>query len=283
MSLLTSTWTKGTATFLLAKSSSRTFSRVPCSSVIGSPRSWSKLRVERCATTELRTDGVDPVWSADGRQIAFAVPVGAERGVHVMPAFGGSTRRIYQGEDAIYLDDWSRDGAWLAGHVRVNGPGILIPTSGGSQPILLEERTSGAGVDEATFSPDGQWLAYGLNRAGSVEVFLTAVPPTGERWQVSTSGGAQPRWRADGRALYFLSLSGQMMIVDVTAKPGAPPAISAPRELFATGLQVTPGVDQYRVSKDGTRFLFRRPDEAAAASLNHLNVIVNWPALLARR
>ena len=108
------------------------------------------------------------------------------------------------------------------------------------------------------------------------------MPPTGERWQVSVAGGAQARWRADGKALYFLSLSGTMMMVDVQMKLGVAPKISAPRALFETGLQVATGTDQYAVNKDGTRFLVRRPDESDEGALNHLDVIVNWPGLLKR-
>ena len=117
-----------------------------------------------------------------------------------------------------------------------------------------------------------------IRQAG--EVYVTTVPPTGERWQISVAGGAQPRWRADGKALYFLSLSGTMMMVDFQAATGGPPQISAPRSLFETGLQVSPGLDQYRVNADGSRFLLRRSDQSSSAALNQLDVIVNWPGLL---
>lgn len=106
-------------------------------------------------------------------------------------------------------------------------------------------------------------------------------PLTGERWQVSVAGGAQPRWRADGRALYFLSATGTMMMVDVQTKPGGPPQISLPRALLETGLSVQFGLDQYAVNHDGTRFLVRRPDQSDVGSLDRLHVIVSWPRLLA--
>jgi Tol biopolymer transport system component len=234
----------------------------------------------RGVTTNIGQQGSDPIWSPDGKQIAFVVSGGEERGIHVMPAFGGPSKVLYAANETTYLDDWSRDGQWLAGHVGAGGPGILIPLSPGATPIVFEDKSNSPSVDETRFSPDGRWLAYGLNSSGSGDVFLTAVPPTGERWKISVAGGAQPRWRVDGKALYFLSLSGTMMLVDIQATPGRPPEISAPRALFETGLQVQVGIDQFAVNKDGTRFLVRRPDEATDASLNQLHVIVNWPGLL---
>ena len=234
----------------------------------------------RGVSTSLTVRGTDPIWSFDGKQIAFARVGGSEQGIHVTPAFGGSSRLVYAAKDPTYLDDWSRDGQWLAGHVNITGAGILMPLAANATPILFEDKGGPAGVDETRFSPDGRWLAYGRNVAGTGDVFLIPVPPTGERWQVSVAGGAQPRWRSDGKALYFLSLAGTMMMVDIQMKSGAPPQISAPRALFETGLQVNTGFDQYAVNKDGTRFLIRRPDQAAMAALNYLNVIINWPGLL---
>ena len=104
------------------------------------------------------------------------------------------------------------------------------------------------------------------------------LPPTGERWQVSVSGGAQPRWSSDGKSLFFLATDGRLMTVDVEARPGAPPAISAPRALFQTGLSVTLNLDQFAVGRDGQRFLIRRPEETVAK--DEIRIIVNWPELL---
>lgn len=232
----------------------------------------------RGVTTALSVRGTDPVWSPDGRQIAFPVVSGPNRGIHIVPAFGGASRLIHSQAEVVYLDDWSRDGKWLAGHVTMSGHGILVSTNSDAKPIMFEQ--GGLAVDETAFSPDVRWLAYNGGQGQNVNVYLTAVPPTGERWQISVAGGAQPRWRADGKALYFLSLSGTMMMVDFQAAPGGPPRISAPRALFDAGLQVAPALDQYRVNANGTRFLVRRSDSAASAASNQLDVIVNWPGLL---
>jgi len=240
--------------------------------------------LQRGVTSAL-TGGADPLWSADGRHIAYVVTSEPDRGIFVIPAFGGAPRKVYTAAVPTYIDGWSRDGNWLAAHTnRINdadlkGDGILIPLAPGAKPIAFGDTTGERAVDEARFSPDGRWLAFGLNSLDSGDVFLMSLPPTGERWQVSVSGGGQPRWSSDGRSLYFLATDGTLMMVDIDAKRGAPPTISAPRPLFQTGISVSLGVDQYAVSRDGKRFLLRRPQEQASTR-EEIQIIVNWPALL---
>ena len=245
-----------------------------------SPGSVVVHDIDRGVMSTLLPVGGDPIWSPDGRQIAYAMPVGAELGIWVIPAFGGQSRQVFKAADPTYPDDWSQDGKWLAGLRNAPGErqGILIPLDPNAQPIVFA-REAVRGIDEPRFSPDGKWIAYGVTSGPDpVDVFLVPNPPTGERWQVSVAGGAQPRWRADGKAIYFLSPTGTMMVVDVRTGTSGPPDISAPRALFETGLQVNAGIDQYAVGRDGTRFLLRRKAETAPA--NQLQVIVNWPGLL---
>jgi hypothetical protein len=109
-------------------------------------------------------------------------------------------------------------------------------------------------------------------------VYVTPFPPTGERWQVSNSGGAQPRWRSDGRELYYLTLDGAMMAVSVGQ--GRKPELSAPKKLFQTQLYVRTTTDQYAVAGDGQRFLMMWPESQQQAQLR---VVLNWPSLIDRR
>ena len=240
--------------------------------------------LQRGVTTTLTSGGADPIWSADGRQIAFSIVPVAERGIYVMPAFGGAKRRVYTSAVPTYIDDWSSDGKWLSAHTNLvntttmKGEGFLIPLDPGAKPIVFGDTTAARGIDEGRFSPDGKWLAFGLSSSDAGDVFLMTLPPTGERWQVSVAGGAQPRWSSDGKSLFFLATDGRLMTVDIEARPGAPPAISAPRALFQTGLAVTLNLDQFAVSRDGQRFLIRRPEENVAK--DEIRIIVNWPELL---
>ena len=243
--------------------------------------------VQRGVTTTLVPAGADPVWSGDGRQVAFVINTPNDRGIHVISANGGASRRVYDSKPPIYIDGWSLDGKWIAAHTnRVGateqkGEGFLIPLTPGAKPIVFSDTTDGRAVDETRFSPDGRWLAYGLTGPETGEVFLTPVPPTGERWQVSVAGGAQPRWSGDGRSLFYLALDGTLMRVDVETTPGAAPKISAPRAMFQTGVDVALNVDQYAVSRDGKRFLLRRPE--IATEREEIQLIVNWPSMLKRQ
>jgi hypothetical protein len=171
------------------------------------------------------------------------------------------------------------DGQWIAAVTR--NQGVLIPTSRpDTQPISISVPGDVSQQDELRFSPDGHWLAFGQSRAGVNEAILTAVPPTGEQWQLSFGGGAQPRWRSDGGALYFQSMTGTLMTVDVTLTPGKPPQISVPRRVFDTGIAAQPTLDQYTPTRDRNRFLMRRPLQGSKLMPEQLQVIVNWPALL---
>jgi hypothetical protein len=139
--------------------------------------------------------------------------------------------------------------------------------------------------DEARFSPDGRWMAYNNPESGTSSVapatylvFVSPFPPRGEPQRITTHGGVQPIWRADGRELYYLDPAGNLMAVDVAHTS---PAFIAgpPRLLFHTGLRsVSPEVEDYAVTADGQRFLVKLPLEGEAQA--GYTIILNWPALL---
>ena len=134
--------------------------------------------------------------------------------------------------------------------------------------------------DEGAFSPDGKAVAFNSDETGRSEIFLEVFPPTGEKWQLSDGGGVQPRWRRDGRELYYLAPDGTMMAVAIASPPPAFKA-SAPVPLFKTRLLPSSQTEQYAVTADAQRFLVIDPivDER----LLPLRVILNWPALLESR
>jgi eukaryotic-like serine/threonine-protein kinase len=129
--------------------------------------------------------------------------------------------------------------------------------------------------DEFHLSPDGQLIAYGENRAGKWEVFVAPFPSFQYIKQVSPAGGAQPRWRGDGRELFFIDYEGKMM--SATVERGSPPKIGVPRRLFNTGLVPDGTVNQYAVTKDGLKFLVLEPQKSF---LESYSAILNWPATL---
>ena len=126
---------------------------------------------------------------------------------------------------------------------------------------------------DGTWSPDGRWIAYTSEEAGGEDVYVLPFPPTGERWRVSTSGGADPLWSRDGRELFYRS-GGKVMAVDVRTSPRF--SAGTPRALFDDTFAVSPNfITGYSVAADG-RFLFAQPvkseiESAAAASESQTN------------
>jgi hypothetical protein len=131
-------------------------------------------------------------------------------------------------------------------------------------------------ADQARFSPDGRWIAHNAVEAARYEVFIVPFPPTGERWQISTSGGVQPEWRDDGRELFYLDPSARLMAVDIRTAPSL--EVGSPRLLFQTSLAASEEIEEYRVTANGERFLLRVPVAGAIRT----TLILNWPALLKR-
>ena len=132
-------------------------------------------------------------------------------------------------------------------------------------------------MDEPHVSRDGRWLAYSSNETGQWEVYLQPFMRPGGRVRVSTNGGSQPRWRADGKELFYLALDGAMMSVDTSD-----PANARLLRESCSNLRfwVNPVEDQYDVTADGQRFLVIVPEGQQAT---RLTVLTNWPSLLSGR
>ena len=128
---------------------------------------------------------------------------------------------------------------------------------------------------EGQFSPDGRWVAFVSNESGRPEVFVQSFPDGRRRTQVSTAGGAQVRWSADGREIFYVAPDGMMMAVSV-ALDGAALELQLPVPLFqtylASGTNVLGNKPQYAVSRDG-HFLLNTAVETTSAPII---VWVNW-------
>ena len=125
------------------------------------------------------------------------------------------------------------------------------------------------------FSPDGKWVAYTSNESGRWEVYVTSFPAANGKWQTSTSGGTQPRWRADGKELYYMDPGGRMMAVPITTgtsfEQGAPSVLfqTDPKEIVASSERYV-----YDATRDGQRFLVNTKVESA--DRQSMLVILNW-------
>ena len=122
-----------------------------------------------------------------------------------------------------------------------------------------------------------RWIAYDSSESGRREIWVQPFPPTGSRWQISTTGGFSPQWRGDGKELFYVAADGKMMAVPVTLGPRF--EVGAPQVLFQTMFREE-AYGSYKVSPDGKRFLVNSPPDGRDA--RPITVVVNWTAMLRR-
>jgi len=237
---------------------------------------WVHEPVRRTVTRLTFDPSLDeaPIWSPDGKQILFTSNR-KQLGFHfyLKNADGsGFEEEVADLGPGLLANawDWSRDGKYAL--IR---KGIELWYFSWSErvakPLLQAKWTA----RNAQFSPDGRWVAYASNETGRMEIYVSAFPTANGKWQVSSAGGQEPRWRQDGRELFYLSAEGKMMAVAVTA--GASFEAGLPSVLFQTHRRQPVSAQDffsYDVSGDGKRFLIAtRVDEANAAPLS---VLLNW-------
>ena len=140
------------------------------------------------------------------------------------------------------------------------------------------QRIAGGGALNGKFSPDGKWVAYASPESGRLEIYVQAFPEGRQRWQVSGGGGNFPRWRRDGRELFYVGRAAQLMSVPVKTGAGTL-EFAPPHALFPLPV-VYAAVYSYDVNADGQRIL--AVALSAEAEREPLSVIVNWQAGLKR-
>jgi eukaryotic-like serine/threonine-protein kinase len=230
----------------------------------------------------------DPVWSPDGTQLAYAV---AEGGLQEATVFSKSSNGV--GEPRQILGnttgnevqqapcDWSPDGRWMVythGSLGAGTQGTdlwVFPLDGSQKPSPY---ITGPGDQrEAQFSPDGRFVAYESNEAGTTQVYVAAFPWTGAKWQVPTTEAGGPRWRHDGQELFFIN-GNQVMAVSVK-KVGSGLELGQAHPLFRLNM-VEENPFRYAVTRDGQRFV---AIVSAQDSSQPLVVVQNWPTELKNR
>jgi len=220
-----------------------------------------------------------PVWSPDGKLVAFTTNRNTFQRLYQKNADGsGSEEEIVDlpgaraGQQICW--DWSRNGKYLLATKSAELWYVSLPDRQ-SRPLLQAKWI----VRNAHFSPDGRWIAYSSNETGSWEVYVSPFPSPSSKWQVSRGGGEEPRWRRDGKELFFLSGEGKMMAVPV--ETGSNFEAGPPVTLFQTHTrQPISSMDlfSYDVTADGQKFLINtRVDEPNAAPLS---IILNWASEL---
>ena len=223
------------------------------------------------------------VWSRDGNTIAYRDV--AEHVKLITKAASGlePEKTMYSGEIAadILPNSWTLDDQQILCTMffpkrvgdRVTGI-VLLPASGGEPVPLLTTRGS---ERNGQISPDGKWVAYASNESGEWEVYVTTFPGAAGKWQISRGGGTEPRWRGDGKELFFIGQSGMLSAAPIVAAAGFSSGTSVP--LFQVrGRAAVSSTDlfTYDVSRDGKQFLVNRylkPDHP-----NPLTIVLNATA-----
>lgn len=211
-----------------------------------------------------------PVWYPDSNRIAYRKDLDGsfEKDVTGTGAERLLLKGILNGPDQI-----SSDGKWLLYFAVTPGGNqdvYVVPTTGEPKPQMIVQ-TPFADV-EPQFSPDSRWLAYASNENGRYEIYVQAFPSPTRRWQVSTSGGRQPLWRADGKELYFVADDRKFYAVDVSEKSGEF-VYGVPQFLFDMPANVFNSRNSYVPSRDGKRFLINMLLEGDDSPIN---VVQNW-------
>jgi eukaryotic-like serine/threonine-protein kinase len=214
-----------------------------------------------------------PIWSPDGKQILFASTRKMGFRLYLKNADGsGSEEEVMDFGVASTVNawDWSRDGQYV---LVKKGNELWYLTWPGrvAKPLLQTKWT----VGNAQFSPDSRWIAYSSNETGNMEIYVSPFPSGAGKWQVSNAGGQEPRWRQDGKELFYLSADGKMMAVPVKTsgsfEAGSPIALFQTHRRQAVSAQ---DVFSYDVSADGQRFLIdAKVDEGDAPPLS---ILLNW-------
>jgi eukaryotic-like serine/threonine-protein kinase len=235
-------------------------------------------------STRLTNDGAldaYPVWSPRTNQIVFSSRRRGNPSLYLLPANGspGSEKLLWGGAPA-FPQAWSSDERFLVYLVLDDKTGRDL----WAMDMTSNERMTRAVVNTPSderngqLSPDGHWLAYETNASGRFEIVVVSFSNPTEKSTVSTSGGTQPRWRADGKELYFVAPDGKLMAAPITTTrhaDGSRIEVGAPVSLFQTRMAdggYGNATVQFAVARDG-RFLISQPAESATTPIT---LILNW-------
>jgi Tol biopolymer transport system component len=215
-----------------------------------------------------------PIWSPDGKWIAYASPRADSSAIYRKPADGSGAEEMLMSDPegaGLVPSDWSRDGKTLiySTGLRTGNQIILaLPLDGERKPRLVVEH----GVD-GTLSPNGRWLAYTLF-SGQSEVYVVAYGGGQGKWQVSPNGGQVPQWSKDGKELYYLDSAQSIVAVPVrdlgnTLEFGAGQTLVSQWTVLSTPF--------YSVFPDGQKLLMERVSQQVSQPLT---VVTNFTAQL---
>ena len=225
-----------------------------------------------------------PLWSPDGNRIIFHSGKTGAAGIYQKAATGTGDEELLLQTSGDLPTDWSRDGKFVIYSHPDEKTRLdlwIWPMFGDRKPFLFLATEFAEG--QGQFSPDGRWVAYISTESGNQEVYVQSFSATDNndgkgstsRQRVSTTGGNQPRWRRDGKELFFIASDSTLMAVPVNTA-GATFEAGAPKLLFKTrSPESGPSLGiEYDVTADGQRFLMNAL--VGEVKETPINVILNW-------
>jgi eukaryotic-like serine/threonine-protein kinase len=224
-----------------------------------------------------------PVWSPDGTRIVFSSNRDGPMDLYLKALNGPDKSEVLlKSNTEKRPEDWSLDERFILYSnfdSKTNQFDLwALPLFGDRQPLRF--LTTPFEEKQAQFSPDGRWVAYCSDESGRDEVYVQSFPVAGNKVLISTEGGTQPRWRRDGKELFYLAADGKLMALEVkggsTLKAGVPKALplkAGLAELHREGRR-------YAVAADGQRFLIHAATKTATPDV--IDVVLNWTTGLKR-
>ena len=222
-------------------------------------------------------DDIFLIWSPDGTRVVFGSNRKGTYDLYQKPADGsGVEQLLLQSADVKRPNSWSPDGRFILYTSTQNNGDLMIlpmtalPLSGERKPYPF--LSTPFNETQGVFSPDGKWVAYQSNESGRNEIYVRPFPGPGGQWQISTAGGTSPRWRADGKEMYYLAPDNKLTAVAAGAAGGTF-VTGTPEVLFQT--HPAPGAfkQQYDVSRDG-RFLINT--DLLDTTTEPIHLLLNW-------
>ena len=225
---------------------------------------------------------VAPIWSPDGSTIIFSSNRKGPYDIYQKASTGaGSEEVLLESDETKTVNSWSADRRFIvytSADAKANTKEDLwiLPLFAEHKPFPFLRTQFNESF--AQFSADGHWIAYVSDESGSNQVYIAPFPGPGGKWQASSVGGTEPRWRGDGKELFYLAPDNKLMAVGVNVSAESSLTVSNAQPLFEVHTASTPGT-HYDVTRDGKRFLVDSSGEGSSAPIS---LVVNWTSDLKR-
>jgi Tol biopolymer transport system component len=223
-----------------------------------------------------------PIWSRDSNTVYYTDPR-EQKLLRRSVSPGGPEEVVSEIGKFTYIDDISPDQRYAVAEFSDNDALFQVGWTDLTADLKTDPKWHliGASGPEGmlpNFSPDGKWLAFASNQTGKSEVYLMDFPKGTLRRRISAEGGSQPRWRRDGKELFFLAGDGSMMSAEISGTGELKNGL--PKRLFHPNLRLGTNKAIYDVTGDGQRFLVI--DGALQPGSSDIEMVLNWPSLLSR-